>query len=157
MTDTTRRAVVFGAGGAGLAAVLTACAAYGQPTGEAAVDAAVDAAEEPPAEESQAAPKKKKEPKAALAETADIPAGEGVIFDKQKVVVTQPVEGEFKAFTATCTHAGCTVAEVVGGTINCPCHGSKFRIEDGSVAEGPATEPLAEKKITVSGGKIRLG
>ncbi|WP_219509919.1 Rieske (2Fe-2S) protein [Nonomuraea ceibae] len=156
MTDTTRRAVVFGAGGAGLAAVLTACAAYGQPTGEAAFDAAVDAAEEPPAEESQAAPKRKKEPK-ALAETADIPAGEGVIFDKQKVVVTQPVEGEFKAFTATCTHAGCTVAEVVGGTINCPCHGSKFRIEDGSVAEGPATEPLAEKKITVSGGKIRLG
>ncbi|WP_049564210.1 Rieske (2Fe-2S) protein [Nonomuraea sp. SBT364] len=150
MTDKTRRTVVFGAGGAGLAAVLTACASYGSPVDEAVVDAAG----EPPAEESAAAPKKKK-PK-ALADTADIPSGGGKIFEGQKVVVTQPVEGEFRAFTATCTHAGCTVASISNGTINCPCHGSKFKIEDGSVAEGPAAEPLAEKKINVSGGKIRL-
>jgi Rieske Fe-S protein len=150
MTETTRRAVVLGAGGAGLAAVLTACASYGSPTSQAS--------EAPAEDESSAAPKKKsaKKAKAALADTSDIPSGGGKVFESQKVVVTQPTDGEFKAFTAICTHAGCTVGSVSNGTINCPCHGSKFKIEDGSVANGPAAKPLAEKKITVDGDKIRL-
>ncbi|MEV1175357.1 Rieske (2Fe-2S) protein [Nonomuraea sp. NPDC049784] len=152
MTDTTRRTVVFGAGGAGLAAVLTACASYGSPTTEASA--------EPPAEEpsESSSPKKKKaaSKSKALADTADIPEGGGKVFENEKVVVTQPAAGEFKAFTAVCTHAGCTVASVSNKTINCPCHGSKFNINDGSVANGPAGQPLAEKKITVDGDKIRL-
>ncbi|NRQ39402.1 Rieske (2Fe-2S) protein [Nonomuraea sp. NN258] len=150
MTETTRRAVVLGAGSAGLAAVLTACASYGSPTTQASEEPAAD-------EPSSAAPKKKtKKPAAALADTGDIPAGGGKVFKSQKVVVTQPVDGEFRAFTAICTHQGCTVAEVADGTINCPCHGSQFSIEDGSVTNGPAGEPLAEKKISVNDGKIRL-
>ncbi|WP_336208967.1 Rieske (2Fe-2S) protein [Nonomuraea sp. LPB2021202275-12-8] len=153
MTESTRRAVVFGAGGAGLAAVLTACASYGSPTTEAVVDPA----EEPAGDEaSSAAPKKKAKAPKALADISDIPSGGGKIFESQKLVITQPTEGEFKAFSATCTHQGCTVASVSNGVINCPCHGSQFKIEDGSVAQGPAGEPLAEKKINVSGGKIRL-
>ncbi|MFI7636235.1 Rieske (2Fe-2S) protein [Nonomuraea sp. NPDC049400] len=152
MTDTTRRTVVFSAGGAGLAAVLTACASYGAPTTEASA--------EPPAEEpsESSSPKKKKTaPQSkALADTADIPEGGGKVFESEKVVVTQPTAGEFKAFTAVCTHQGCTVASVSNKTINCPCHGSKFNINDGSVEDGPASEPLAEKKITVDGDKIRL-
>ncbi|MEV0234902.1 Rieske (2Fe-2S) protein [Nonomuraea sp. NPDC050786] len=153
MTDTTRRTVVLGAGGAGLAAVLTACASYGSPTTEASA--------EPPAEQpsESSAPKKKKtaSKSKALADTADIPEGGGKVFENEKIVVTQPSAGEFKAFTAVCTHQGCTVASVSNKTINCPCHGSKFNINDGSVANGPASEPLAEKKITVDGDKIRLG
>lgn len=154
MTETTRRAVMFGAGGAGLAAVLTACASYGSPTTEAALDPAEEPAED---EASSAAPKKKKPsaPK-ALADTADIPSGGGKIFEGQKVVVTQPTEGEFRAFSAICTHQGCAVASVSNGTINCPCHGSQFKIEDGSVAKGPASDPLEEKQIDVADGKIRL-
>ncbi|MBT2227314.1 Rieske (2Fe-2S) protein [Nonomuraea sp. NEAU-A123] len=149
MTETTRRAVVLGAGGAGLAVVMTACASYGSP--------ATQASEAPAADEpSSAAPKKKKTAAKALADTGDIPSGGGKVFESQKVVVTQPTEGEFKAFTAVCTHQGCTVDEVADGTINCPCHGSKFKISDGSVAGGPASEPLEEKKIKVSGGKITL-
>ncbi|MFD1542882.1 Rieske (2Fe-2S) protein [Nonomuraea guangzhouensis] len=150
MTETTRRAVVLGAGGAGLAVVMTACASYGSPT--------TQASEAPPADEpSSEAPKKKKSTGAkALADTGDIPSGGGKVFESQKIVVTQPTEGEFKAFTAVCTHQGCTVDEVADGTINCPCHGSKFKISDGSVAGGPASEPLAEKKIKVSDGKITL-
>ncbi|MGR6917136.1 Rieske (2Fe-2S) protein [[Actinomadura] parvosata] len=152
MTETTRRTVVFGAGSAGLAAVLTACASYGSPTTDAEVDA--PAAEEP----SSAAPKKKGEAKAAkaLADTSDIPEGGGKIFKSQKVVVTQPTAGEFKAFSAVCTHQGCTVATVSNKTINCPCHGSKFSISDGSVQDGPAGSPLEEKQIEVDGEKIRL-
>ncbi|MEU0571125.1 Rieske (2Fe-2S) protein [Nonomuraea sp. NPDC005983] len=149
MTEATRRAVVLGAGGTGLAAVLTACSGYGTATTQASQEPAAD-------EPSSAAPKKKAKGAKALAETADIPKGGGKVFESEKVVVTQPTDGEFKAFTAICTHQGCTVASVSNGTINCPCHGSKFKIADGSVANGPASEPLAEKKIKVADGKISL-
>jgi Rieske Fe-S protein len=92
----------------------------------------------------------------ALAKTSDIPVDGGKVFKAQKIVVTQPKQGEFKAFTAICTHMGCTVAKVQSGTIMCPCHGSKFSATDGSVEGGPATKPLAAKKITVEGDSISL-
>lgn len=92
----------------------------------------------------------------ALGPTSDVPVGGGTIFAVQKVVVTQPSEGDFKAFTAVCTHQGCLVGQVADGTIQCPCHGSQFSIEDGSVENGPATEPLDEVGITVEGDQITL-
>ncbi|ORT60139.1 Rieske (2Fe-2S) protein [Streptomyces sp. CB03238] len=95
-------------------------------------------------------------PAPELARTADIPAGGGRIFKDRKVVVTQPQEGEFTAFSAVCTHQACLVATVEDGTINCACHGSRFRIADGSVARGPATRPLPAERITVTGDSIRL-
>ena len=67
-----------------------------------------------------------------LAETSDIPVGGGTIFADQEVVVTQPTEGDFKCFTAVCTHQGCIVSTVSDGTINCACHGSQYSIKDGS-------------------------
>jgi Rieske Fe-S protein len=88
--------------------------------------------------------------------TEDIEVGGGAVFADEEVVVTQPTEGEFKCFTAVCTHQGCLVATVSGGTINCDCHGSKYSIEDGSVEEGPATFPLEEVPITVDGDQISL-
>ncbi|MET9792845.1 Rieske (2Fe-2S) protein [Streptomyces canus] len=91
-----------------------------------------------------------------LAKTSEIPVGGGKIFKDEKVVVTQPKEGEFKAFSDICTHQGCQVTSVSGGTINCPCHGSKFNITDGSVANPPANKPLPEKQIKVSGDSIQL-
>ncbi|MGW0121972.1 Rieske (2Fe-2S) protein [Streptomyces sp. NPDC003327] len=92
----------------------------------------------------------------ALARTSEIPVGGGTVFAKEKVVVTQPAAGEFRAFSAVCTHQGCTVNKVADGTIDCPCHGSRFRIADGSVAAGPATRPLPAERITVSGESITL-
>jgi Rieske Fe-S protein len=91
-----------------------------------------------------------------LGSTGDIPVGGGKIFDTQLVVVTQPAAGQFKCFSAICTHQGCTVGTVQGGTINCPCHGSRYNIKDGSVVNGPAPKPLPAKQITVSGGQITL-
>ncbi|MER5213362.1 Rieske (2Fe-2S) protein [Streptomyces sp. NPDC002838] len=91
-----------------------------------------------------------------LAKTSDIPVGGGTIFKDEGVVVTQPAQGEFKAFTNICTHQRCPVASVSDGTINCTCHGSKFSIADGAVTSPPATKPLPEKKITVEGDSIRL-
>lgn len=90
-----------------------------------------------------------------LSKTRSIPVGGGRIL-KGKYVVTQPSKGKFRAFSAICTHRGCAVADVSGGTINCPCHGSKFSISTGAVVRGPAKRPLARKTIKVSKGVISL-
>ncbi|TGN73293.1 Rieske (2Fe-2S) protein [Streptomyces bauhiniae] len=92
----------------------------------------------------------------ALGSVSEIPEGGGKIFAAEKVVVTQPKKGEYKAFSAVCTHQGCTLNKVADGTVDCPCHGSKFRISDGSVAHGPATEALAAKEIMVHGNTVHL-
>ena len=89
--------------------------------------------------------------------TAEVPEGGGVIIAAAGVVITQPAAGDYVAFGSTCPHRGCTVRAVAAGTINCFCHGSRFRITDGSVAGGPATEPLPRLPITVRDGMISLG
>ncbi|MEJ7704052.1 MAG: Rieske (2Fe-2S) protein [Geodermatophilaceae bacterium] len=91
-----------------------------------------------------------------LGSTSDIPVGGGTVFADQEVVVTQPTAGAFRAFSAICTHRGCTVNEVVDGTINCPCHGSKYSAADGSVVTGPAQMPLPRREVTVEGGSLKL-
>jgi Rieske Fe-S protein len=93
----------------------------------------------------------------ALAATSQIPDGGGKIIDGKHIVITQPEPGSFKAFSAICTHQGCIVASVSNGTINCPCHGSKFSIENGSVVHGPAPSPLAAIAIKVEGTSILQG
>ena len=96
-------------------------------------------------------------PAAALASTSAVPDGGGTIISGKNIVITQPQAGTFKAFTAVCTHQGCIVNSVSGGTINCPCHGSKFSIKDGSVVAGPAPSPLAAVAIKVEGTSIVAG
>ncbi|MFI8488675.1 Rieske (2Fe-2S) protein [Streptomyces rubrogriseus] len=91
-----------------------------------------------------------------LARTGDVPVAGGKILTDEKIVVTQPRQGEFKAFSAVCTHQGCIVSDVRDGTIDCACHGSRFAVADGSVVRGPATEPLPGKRITVEGNSVRL-
>jgi Rieske Fe-S protein len=91
-----------------------------------------------------------------LTSAADVPVGGGVIFPDKQVVVTQPVEGEFKCFTAVCTHQGCIVSSVQAGGIRCECHGSAFSIEDGTAVNPPATNPLTEVPITVDGDEISI-
>jgi nitrite reductase/ring-hydroxylating ferredoxin subunit len=77
----------------------------------------------------------------SLVAAADVPVGGGVIIGEQNVVVTQPTKGTFEGFSATCTHQGCILASVAGGTINCGCHGSQFSITDGSNVAGPSGSP----------------
>jgi nitrite reductase/ring-hydroxylating ferredoxin subunit len=88
---------------------------------------------------------------------ATIPVGGGKIFADQKVVVTQPTSGDFKAFSAVCTHQACILGEVSDGMIKCSgCHHSEFDITTGAVTKGPATKALPEKSITVSGDGITV-
>jgi Rieske Fe-S protein len=85
-----------------------------------------------------------------------VPVGGGVIVAGHGVVVTRPVEGEVLAFATLCPHRGCHVRAVAAGTINCFCHGSRFRISDGAVVGGPAPEPLAPVPVEVVDGMVRL-
>lgn len=86
--------------------------------------------------------------------TAKVPVGSGVIDDDLKAVVTQPTKGDFKAFSYICTHQGCPVTQISGDTIICPCHGSEFSTKDGSVKQGPATQPLAPMTAKVKGTQV---
>ncbi|WP_283132848.1 Rieske (2Fe-2S) protein [Rhizohabitans arisaemae] len=150
----TRRTVVFGAGAAGLTAVLAGCSTYEQPSQAVPGPAAStggSSASAPVAADPSAAPDA-----AALAKTADIPVGGGKIFPAEKVVVTQPVAGEFKAFAAVCTHKQCALDRIADGMIHCPCHKSQFKIADGTPVAGPAKDPLPPAKITVTGDAIAL-
>jgi Rieske Fe-S protein len=49
---------------------------------------------------------------------------------------------------------GCLVGTVSGGTIQCPCHGSRYSIADGSVTGGPAPRPLPTKQVEVVADSI---
>ncbi|MBP0458186.1 Rieske (2Fe-2S) protein [Streptomyces montanisoli] len=153
----TRRTVVAAAGTAGLGAALVACgggSSSANGTSSASSASGTSGASSPsgssgPSDEASGGGD-------VLAKTADIPEGGGKIFADRKVVVTQPKANEFKAFSAVCTHQGCTVASITDGVIKCPCHGSEFSIADGSVKGGPAPSPLPPEQIKVSGGSISL-
>jgi Rieske Fe-S protein len=152
---TTRRAVVTSAAGAA-ALALTACGSYGgddsaapqAPAPEGSTGAGNgDAAEGDSTEAGGKAGN-------VLAKTADVPVGSGLILEEEGIVLTRPKKKTIKAFSMTCTHAGCNVTDFSDGTVTCPCHGSAFSIEDGSVVDGPAKEPLEEVEVTVKSGNI---
>jgi Rieske Fe-S protein len=92
-----------------------------------------------------------------LTTVAKVPAGGGVVLGSADIVVTRDASGTIHAFSATCTHQGCRVASVSGGTINCPCHGSRFNASTGAVVQGPATRPLPTVAVTVQGDQIVQG
>ena len=141
MADVTRRTVLAGLGATSAAAALVGCSTYGNKTTPTSTKSASAASSGGPVD---------------LGSSSAIPVGGGKVFADQRVVVTQPTAGTFKCFTAICTHLGCTVNTVTDGTINCPCHGSKYNITNGSVVNGPAPKPLAAEQITVTGGEITL-
>lgn len=116
MTNPPARRTVLGTGGA--AALLVGCSKYGDSGGSSQASAPPATSVSPPASGAAGGTE--------LARTSDIPVGGGKIFKDRKIVVTQPTKDEFKAFSAICTHQGCTVSTVADGTIDCPCHGSKY-------------------------------
>lgn len=150
----SRRTVVAAVGAAGLTVALTACGSEDDASGsstEQGADGGGATSEAGGGSSADAGAGG-----AALAKTADIPEGSGKVFSDEKVVVSQPAAGDFKAFSTICTHQKCPMTDLQGDTITCACHKSQFSVLDGSVKKGPATEPLAAKQISVSGDSITL-
>ncbi|UOE22233.1 Rieske 2Fe-2S domain-containing protein [Thermobifida halotolerans] len=143
MTDLSRRVALAAVGGTAVAGALAGC---GDDDGGA--QPAPDGAASGPADGEGGGE--------VLARVDEIPVGGGTVFADRSVVVTRPEAGTIVAFSARCTHQGCDVDEVSGGTINCPCHGSRFAVADGSVVSGPATEALPEVPVDVRGDTVSL-
>ncbi|HEY7483473.1 MAG TPA: Rieske (2Fe-2S) protein [Streptosporangiaceae bacterium] len=141
LRGSTRRGLLAGVGLVGIAGTIAACGS-GSDSGSGSGGEGGDSGEGAGG---------------TLTSTSDIPVGGGKVLEDKKLVVTQPAKGEFRCFSAVCTHRGCTVGSVSNGTIDCPCHGSKYSIKDASVVNGPATRPLSQKTIKVEGGSIVLG
>ncbi|GAA1835044.1 hypothetical protein GCM10009682_61580 [Luedemannella flava] len=146
---TSRRSVLAAAGGLGIA-TLAGCATYGDTGGGGVVDAPGPGA---PAGGATGSPGTGG---TVLGPADAVPVGGGQVFGDQGVVVTRPADGTYLAFTAVCTHAGCLVANVSGGTINCTCHGSKFDATTGAVVNPPAPQPLRKLRVTVADGQLVL-
>jgi Rieske Fe-S protein len=153
--------MLAGVGLVGLAGAVSACGSGGSSSSSAGTNAgappASTGAASAPSSASGDAGSTAGSQGSALAATSEIPVGSGKIFTSEKVVVTQPNSDDFKAFSAVCTHMGCIVATVSDGTIDCPCHGSKYSISTGAVVSGPAPSPLAAQSIKVTGSNIFLG
>ncbi|SDZ10335.1 Ferredoxin subunit of nitrite reductase or a ring-hydroxylating dioxygenase [Micromonospora pattaloongensis] len=150
----SRRALLLGAGAVGATVALSAC---GTGSDTDLGDGGTTGQSQPAGGTTSGAPAGGGDTgTTALAKAEEIPVGGGKIFAEQGVVVTQPSEGNFKAFSNICTHQRCPVSSIDGGTINCTCHNSKFSIEDGSVKGGPAPSPLPAKQVKVDGGNIVL-
>jgi Rieske Fe-S protein len=160
-TCRSRRAVLAGVGAFGATCLLTACASNTTGTGGTNPNGSDYQADPAPAGsgpanaqgESGGGTKNNAGGGATvLAAVSEVPVGGGVI--KGDYVITQPASGTFKAFSKVCTHQGCDVNKVDGGLISCPCHGSQFSIEDGSVKGGPAPKGLPETNVKVDGTNV---
>jgi Rieske Fe-S protein len=104
----------------------------------------------------QSQPAQSKPKGTVLGAASEIPVGGGKIYTTARVVVTQPTRGQYQGFSAVCTHVGCIMSQVANGTIDCPCHGSEFKITNGAVVTGPAPRPLPPRPVKVTDGKVVL-
>lgn len=92
-----------------------------------------------------------------LGAASEVPVGGSKLFRERKVLVSCAEAGQYKAFSAQCTHAGCVLDKIVEGEGNCPCHGSRFDVTTGKVLRGPASDPLPEIPVKAEGGKLIAG
>ena len=91
-----------------------------------------------------------------LAKLADIQVGmstSATLPDGKPAVVSRPTANTAAAFSAKCTHMGCTV-QPAGSELHCPCHGSKYNALTGAVIQGPAPAPLPKIAVQVENGEV---
>ena len=94
---------------------------------------------------------------------ADLKIGESVnaqylrsgSSSKNEIVVHRSSETVTVAFTAICTHQGCTVA-ANAKSFDCPCHGSSYDSSTGEVVNGPAKRSLAGIPVVQKDGALFL-
>jgi cytochrome b6-f complex iron-sulfur subunit len=95
----------------------------------------------------------------ALAKLDDIVVGQAVsakLPDGTPAIIARPTATTAAAFSAICTHMGCTV-NPAGKQLHCPCHGSRYDATTGAVIQGPAPKPLPPIAVHVDGGEVVTG
>ncbi|MBH1936358.1 Rieske (2Fe-2S) protein [Streptomyces sp. AV19] len=92
-----------------------------------------------------------------LGAASEVPVGGAKLYREERLLVAQPAKGQFKAFSAECTHAGCVLAAIEEGAAACPCHGSRFDVKTGKVLQGPAGDPLPAVPVRAKGGRLVAG
>jgi nitrite reductase/ring-hydroxylating ferredoxin subunit len=94
----------------------------------------------------------------ALVDSSKVPVGSGIKVQSKVgvLMLVQPTKGNFAAFSAVCTHAGCQVSKVTSKEITCTCHNSQFSTADGRVLQGPATKSLEQFEVVERVGKLYL-
>ena len=93
--------------------------------------------------------------------TRDLPvdASVSVEVEGRTLLLRRTAEDAVRAFSAVCTHQGCTVApatEAGRDVFACPCHGSHFEVETGEAFGGPASKPLTEFTAAVDGDWVTV-
>jgi Rieske Fe-S protein len=94
-----------------------------------------------------------------LVALSEVPVGQAKAAkapDGSDVIVARTSDSAVAAFSAVCTHQGCTVAPK-GADLVCPCHGSVFNALTGEVKQGPANKPLPSVQVKVENGKVVTG
>jgi nitrite reductase/ring-hydroxylating ferredoxin subunit len=86
-----------------------------------------------------------------------VPVGGSRLYREERLVVSRSSEGEYRAFGAVCTHAGCVLTSVERLEADCTCHGSRFDTTTGEVLAGPAGSPLPSVPVRVEGGRLVAG
>jgi len=164
--DPSRRTLVLGAGAAAalglfttLLALVTAVAGRSLRSDSTAV------AQRPRRRSGSPTPAKSSQaghgtsaPGRALVAASSVPAGQAVQFTDDQggpAWLVHGQDGNFRAFSAVCTHAGCTVG-ANGGEFVCPCHGGTYSATTGAVLGGPPPSPLPQLQVRVVNGEVRL-
>ncbi|NBE54864.1 Rieske (2Fe-2S) protein [Streptomyces boluensis] len=92
-----------------------------------------------------------------LGDAEAVPVGGVKLYREQRLLVTRSADGEYNAFSAQCTHAGCVLDKIEKDEGNCPCHGSRFDVHTGKAVKGPATVPLPKVPVRTKDGKLIAG
>jgi Rieske Fe-S protein len=94
-------------------------------------------------------------PSGGIVALSSITVGEAVAatIDGKPAVVARPTDNTAAAFSAICTHMGCTV-NVDGAVLKCPCHGSQYNALTGAVTQGPAPRNLPAIPVKVVNGEV---
>ncbi|MEV7648531.1 Rieske (2Fe-2S) protein [Arthrobacter sp. NPDC089319] len=146
----TRRSLLGVSAAACSACVLAACAPSTGGSGQSATGDSGQSGGPPVPEASGGTP-------VQVLKLAEVAVGDSASGEAngQKVLVYRPAEETVEAFSAICTHQGCTVAPA-GAEFHCPCHGSVYSAQDGTVLDGPAPKPLQRFAAAIDGDWITV-
>ena len=137
-----------------LRAACAGCAAFGLAACGGGSSSASPAQESPPT--TSGGGSSPEGSKTVIAKLADIPVGGSASAKSpagKPLLLARPTATTVVAFSAICTHQGCTV-EPAGNHFGCPCHDSVYDAFTGKNISGPAPRPLSPFAVAIAGDDV---